>query len=590
MKTDYYNSEEEAAAPLGLYDKSNQDIIPLYFIDIDVEIMSRFARIHLTHKYFNPTDKAIDTIFKFPKGYFQVFDRISALIDGKEVVGIIAEKQKIKYDFDKAKKEGKTVIKTEAISSNSKVKADLLIAEIGNIPPKKEINVTFSFIQKLEQLDNKSLQLILPLALTPRYVPSNAIRDLLSKYIYEGIVDETTIKSIVNSSNIKYIPTNKGLEYQYDVRIKLKSGQAIKSIVTPMKRTQTIIQMIDQYNAMVTLDVSKINIPNADFVLKYQVIEDELLKPYMLLMKHPKYDNDYALYYSFNPYYNFIQQSKGKVSSPLIEDFKGNFLFLLDRSGSMYGNRIEYAKTSLIYFLKSLPNESFFNVISFGSEYSPMFNNFAQINDNSIEKAIEALMKYDADMGGTELYPALYFISQITKKTTIPTRVFVLTDGAVYNTDECLYKISDNTKHSSIQYSCLGIGNGCSETLVKGIAQEGGGNYEFVKNEIEMTEKVINMLENSMKHYLNDFTLTFDDPSTIINTNIKEFQSRSKNVDSPIEFYAMMNSSSMNEITCSYSIPGITNIKQSFTVKIDLSKAIACSHLHKHIIDRKSVV
>lgn len=53
---------------------------------------------------------------------------------------------------------------------------------------------------------------------------------------------------------------------------------------------------------------------------------------------------------------------------------KGDYVFFLDRSGSMGGTRIQKAKEALILFLKSLPEDSFFNVISFGSGSKKMFN------------------------------------------------------------------------------------------------------------------------------------------------------------------------------------------------------------------------
>mmetsp|Transcript_50917 Transcript_50917/g.69945 ORF Transcript_50917/g.69945 Transcript_50917/m.69945 type:complete len:82 (+) Transcript_50917:228-473(+) len=60
------------------------------------------------------------------------------------------------------------------------------------------------------------------------------------------------------------------------------------------------------------------------------------------------------------------------------------FTFLIDRSGSMWGGRIETAKNALILFLKSLPPGSMFQVTSFGSNYKNLFPNPLEYNDDSL--------------------------------------------------------------------------------------------------------------------------------------------------------------------------------------------------------------
>ena len=56
-----------------------------------------------------------------------------------------------------------------------------------------------------------------------------------------------------------------------------------------------------------------------------------------------------------------------------METARGDYVFFLDRSGSMGGTRINKAKEALVLFLKSLPADSYFNVISFGNSSSRMF-------------------------------------------------------------------------------------------------------------------------------------------------------------------------------------------------------------------------
>ena len=83
------------------------------------------------------------------------------------------------------------------------------------------------------------------------------------------------------------------------------------------------------------------------------------------------------------------------------QSVKGEYLFLLDRSGSMGGPRIQNAKKALAIFLKSLPIDSYFNVVSFGSVYSFMFGESQKYEEEAVRVALFKISEMDADYGGT---------------------------------------------------------------------------------------------------------------------------------------------------------------------------------------------
>ena len=74
----------------------------------------------------------------------------------------------------------------------------------------------------------------------------------------------------------------------------------------------------------------------------------------------------------------------------------GEFIFVIDRSGSMSGSRIRMACQAAQLFLKSLPQNSKFNVVSFGSNFNFMFSESVDYTQKNIKSAISKIKKFDA--------------------------------------------------------------------------------------------------------------------------------------------------------------------------------------------------
>ena len=149
--------------------------------------------------------------------------------------------------------------------------------------------------------------------------------------------------------------------------------------------------------------MAEASIPNRDFCFLYTT-EDFHLPSYVM----GKTDASSTVMLSFIPKFCSMELNDAYKASienkPFETDMdaaKGDYIFLLDRSGSMGGTRIEKAKEALILFLKSLPPDSYFNVISFGSSKEKMFSKSEPYTTKTLEKAINKIKPMGANLGGT---------------------------------------------------------------------------------------------------------------------------------------------------------------------------------------------
>jgi hypothetical protein len=162
---------------------------------------------------------------------------------------------------------------------------------------------------------------------------------------------------------------------------------------------------------------------------------------------------------------------------------KREIIFLADRSGSMRG-KIEGLITAMTVFLKGIPLDRYFNVWCFGSRYDALWPRSVQYNEENLARALRYVKKFKANMGGTELQPALIDIIQTSATDGETKDVVVLTDGGV--NDEILgatLRLVAKAKHDTegrMRFFALGIGDDVSHALVTGIAQAGGGYADVI--------------------------------------------------------------------------------------------------------------
>jgi hypothetical protein len=215
--------------------------------------------------------------------------------------------------------------------------------------------IEIAYLQELSLSYNTFYELHLPATIAPRYFNSIPKEQVLAGY-----------------RKISALGTEGAFNWSF--QISLRTTRKVTFFGSHTHNLQTIAQNDACTETVISLvDVC---VPNKDFVFSYTTENYEL----------PNYvfgrtDSSSTAMLSFIPKFCTLSISdaykasvEGKTLEGEIDSARGEYVFLLDRSGSMSGGRIEKAKEALILFIKSLPQDTYFNVISFGSGSQPLFN------------------------------------------------------------------------------------------------------------------------------------------------------------------------------------------------------------------------
>ncbi len=459
-------------------------LVPLKSSEYAVEIVNAVANITLTQLYVNPTDSFLEVGYSFPISPEACIYRFAAEFGKTRVEGVVKEKEEAKREYKEAVSQGKRAA-IGTIDENSK---DILNLKVGNIGPREEVRIELVLMQELTLANNIFYQLRLFGTISPRY-----LNHLPKQALLEGFRNPTAKAS--------------GAFY-WNFSISLRTSRKVV-FFDSNSHDIALVSQNEQQNTL-ELAMEKAAVPNKDFVFTYTT-EDFQLPSYVF----GRTDCSSSAMLSFIPKFctlNLDDAYKASVAGNAveteIEQAKGEYVFLLDRSGSMGGKRIEKAKEALILFIKSLPEDTFFNVVSFGDASSSLFPKSVRYADTEVEKAVKEIKSMSANMGGTEVYAPLRSLLTSATIPGYPKQIFLLTDGGVSNTEGVIKMVAANTKFARVH--TIGIGNGASEALIVGCAKSGKGHHVFISDADNPSEKIIQLLTDSLSPVISGMKLGFD--------------------------------------------------------------------------------
>ncbi|VDI19147.1 Hypothetical predicted protein [Mytilus galloprovincialis] len=235
----------------------------------------------------------------------------------------------------------------------------------------------------------------------------------------------------------------------------------------------------------------------------------------------------------------------------------------------MRNDRIKKAKETLLLLLKSLPVGCLFNVVSFGSDFSTLFEQSEEYSEATLNQALSLQSQMEADMGGTEILRPLKQIYSNSCKQGYPRQIFLLTDGGVRNTNEVISLAKANNGYTRV--FTFGIGDGASTSLIKNVAKASNGKAIFIKDTDNMQEKVITAMKGSLDNCLSEVSLHWDIPKCFTITDIPKEPPVVFHGDKLVLFALLTSSDAKSGISGSFTLKGRFGGKNiSHQVKIEI--------------------
>uniref|UniRef100_A0AAQ6A3G4 VIT domain-containing protein n=1 Tax=Amphiprion ocellaris TaxID=80972 RepID=A0AAQ6A3G4_AMPOC len=461
--------------------------VPLQSIEVELEVRDHVATVVSTLKYQNKEDKPVEAVFVFPLPGDAAVCHFSAVIGQKEIVAEVKEKQEAREEYDDALSSGQQAFLLE----ESEQSPDIFSMKVGGLAPGESASIRLEYVTELAVQADDGLRFCLPAVLNPRYQPQGSEGASVQVFsVPASLVPYTLcfcgrlfsprpickVESSCSLEPLQYLNTD-----QTQATVKLAAGHKFDRDV------ELVIYYKDAHQPTAVVEAGQTSAETGTL----------MGDPVVMVSLYPE----------------FPQSVMSSVASC------GEFVFLLDRSGSMdcstsnsreQETRISSARDTLLLLLKSLPMGCYFNIYSFGSSYEHIFPQSVEYSEKSMEEALKKVKGMEADLGGTEILEPLKHIYSQRCIPSQPRQLFVFTDGEVGNTKEVL----DVVKKNSGSHRCFsfGIGEGASSALINGLAKEGGGHAQFITGTDRMQPKVIQSLRFALQPAVEDISVTWGLP------------------------------------------------------------------------------
>uniref|UniRef100_UPI0037E7ABD1 inter-alpha-trypsin inhibitor heavy chain H3-like n=1 Tax=Semicossyphus pulcher TaxID=241346 RepID=UPI0037E7ABD1 len=408
---------------------NSANMVEVYSVTVHCTVTYRFAHTVMTSKALNKANSSQEILFEveLPKTAF--ISNFSMEIEGQVYVGEVKEKEKAKKEYEKAVSSGQTAGLVKA-SGRKMEKFSVSV----NVAAKSSVTFTLTH----EELLKRKL----------------GHYEILTRVKANQPVQEFQIVAdIFEPQGIAFIePTATFLTNDL--------LSLVEKTVTDTKAHISFSPTLEQQKKCPECEGTIID---GDFIIKYDVKREKGLGQVQIV-------NGYFVHF-FAP--------------PDLPRVPKNVVFVIDRSGSMHGRKMEQTRDALAAILKDLHEEDHFALIQFDDKIITWKDSLTKASKGNVSKAI-AYVKKIKDSGATNINGAvLRAVTMLVKEraeNNLPERstdmIILLTDGMPNHGESNPQRIQANVLSAiegRMSVFCLGFGNDVDYSFLDVMSKQNKG-------------------------------------------------------------------------------------------------------------------
>jgi Ca-activated chloride channel family protein len=174
-------------------------------------------------------------------------------------------------------------------------------------------------------------------------------------------------------------------------------------------------------------------------------------------------------------------------SGTALGSMPANFSLVLDRSGSMDGEKMDNLKEAVGYVVDHLSDNDLVSVTIFDDQVETLIP--SQLAQNRDE--IKARLANVIARGGTQISDGLKAgLAEVKKGYTRErvNRILLLTDGQTWDDEDACLKLAGEAGKQGIAITSIGIGDEWNEKLLLQLAELSRGNSHWIQNPISILD------------------------------------------------------------------------------------------------------